>query len=200
MKVRVTELDTFRQWLDSEDDPVESLVRRLRREEPPSEAMLAGIAFHAALEQATEGAVEVMAQEGYKFQFDTPMELALPRVREIRAYKQFEGDHGPIVVTGRLDAIEGRTVYDHKTTGRFNPERYLEGYQWRLYLDIFDADRFVWNVFETKEIEPKVYSVFVVHHMSQVRYPGMELDCLHLIHEFEGFAAKYLPERFANDQ
>ena len=41
-----------------------------------------------------------------------------------------------------LGGIDGLRIEDHKTTSRFEPDWYLPGYQWRLYLDIFGASRF----------------------------------------------------------
>jgi hypothetical protein len=72
-------------------------------------------------------------------------------------------------------------VEDHKTTGRFDPERYLSGYQWRLYLDIFGADLFRWNVFEIKATDdPLTWDVFAQHTLEQYRYPAMSADCARL--------------------
>jgi hypothetical protein len=102
-------------------------------------------------------------------------------------------DYGGIMVSGQVDAIEGKTIYDHKTTERFDAEKYLESWQHRFYLDIFGADRFVWNVWEMNELkEPKCYGVNKLHTLEQYRYPELEADCTALALEYKDFARRYL--------
>jgi hypothetical protein len=196
---RVSEVEAFRQFLHDEDAEPEDLIARLRGQMPASENMLAGTAFHRALELASAGTqVEEVAAEGYTFVFCGDFELALPDIREIRASKTYSVDGEPIVITGQLDAIEGKVVYDHKTTGRFDPERYLGGYQWRLYLEIFGADVFRWNVFEIWQASeiPAVWEVREMHKLQQCRYPGMVQDCERAVADLARFARIWLPERF----
>ena len=105
-------------------------------------------------------------------------------------------------MSGQVDAIEGKTIYDHKSTERFDAEKYLESWQHRFYLDIFDADRFVWNVFEMKNIGETVqdeavsqlYEVRALHPLVQYRYPALETDCTALALEYLDFALKYMPQ------
>ena len=52
MRMSATDLDAFRYWRDNEDADLGALVSQLRRELPPTEPMLAGTAFHKALELA----------------------------------------------------------------------------------------------------------------------------------------------------
>ena len=85
-------------------------------------------------------------------------------------------------------AIDGKRIDDHKTTGRFDPDRYLSGYQWRLYLDIFEADVFRWNVFEVVKTadtpDGQEWSVFGSHRLEQHRYPQLADDCQRLVADF----------------
>jgi len=189
MLARVSNLEAFRYWRESEDAELEPLLASIREESPPSSAMAAGTALHAALETAQEGECDVLYAEGYKFIIRADVTLALPRVREIRGYKNY----GPLRVTGKVDCIEGKRVDDHKSTGRFDPERYIEGYQWRYYLDLFDADRFRWNVFEMDAVDDynhagPAYEVFAFHQLEQFRYPGLHQDCATLAADFYEFA------------
>lgn len=200
MRARVSNLEAFRSWRDDEaykngwvDAPetVEDLVARLCDHEP-SEAMLAGTAFHYALEHAQVG-VEYSTLEAQGFTFLLPdAELELPLIREVRAEKDYSG----LIVSGKLDCLEGRRVDDHKTTGRVDLERYLAGYSWRFYLDIFGADTFRWNVFPIREVTHRVYQVEAPQRLEQRRYPGLHADCARLAAEFREFAAAYLPADF----
>jgi hypothetical protein len=197
MTFRVSEAESFRQWQQDEEADLDLLLARMRGESEASEAMLAGTAFHKALELAPTGLHSSnIGALGYEFRFSDEFELALPNVREVRAGRTYMVDGEPIVISGQLDAIEGKRVEDHKTTGRFDPERYLGGYQWRLYLEIFGADVFRWNIFEIRVMDdPLVWEVFAAHRLEQFRYPGMGADCERLVADLARFARVHLPER-----
>lgn len=191
MLFRVSEAETFRQWRENEEQDLDALLTRLRGLEPPSEAMLAGTAFHKSLELAKAGDFDTLTANGYTFKIETGIELALPEVRELRASKTY----GPITITGQVDALPGLRVEDHKTTSRFDPDRYLSGYQWRFYLDIFEASVFRWNVFEIRMLDEKLYSVYGFHVLEQFRYSDMEGDCTRLAADLAEFAQIHMPER-----
>lgn len=194
MLARVSSIETFRRWRQNEDADAQALIDALTLDEP-SEAMLAGTAFHAAMENVADGDVNVISHDGYVFHLNVDVSIELPKAREIRARK----DYGPLTVTGKFDALDGKTIIDHKTTSRFDAERYVSGYQWRYYLDIFDCDVFRWNVFEMRKIESTTvgvdeYDVFAFHRLEQSRYPGMHDDCLQLALDFYNVVAPLLPE------
>jgi hypothetical protein len=190
-------VEAFRKWeADDEagDEALGDLLANLRGEGESSELMRAGTAFHKALETATTG-VELaeLVADGYTFCITDSLEIGLCEIRELRASKTYVVDDEPITISGQVDQLEGRRVEDHKTTGRFDAERYMTGYQWRLYLDIFGADHFRWNVFEIAAMdEPKCYQVYAQHRLEQFRYPGMEADCLALVTRFARFVREHL--------
>lgn len=196
MMYRVSHVEAFRQWEADEETDLDWLLRRIRGEEPPSERMLAGTALHKALELAPIGQeFAELRVDGYTFRFVGDFELRLSTIRELRGRKTYVVDGLPIEITGQVDQIEGKRIDDHKTTGRFDPERYLEGYQWRLYLDIFNADRFRWNVLEMSETDdPKVWDVFAQHTLEQWRYPGLANDCHALVERFARFVRTHVEE------
>lgn len=190
MLFRVSEVESYRQFRNDPDADLAGLLDWLRNDNP-SQAMRAGTAFHDVLEHAEIGELATAESQGFKFIIEADINLALSRIREVRASKKFAG----ITITGKLDVLDGLRVEDHKTTGRFDPDRYLTGYQWRYYLSIFGAQMFRWNVFEMREVEPKTYLVFKFHRLEQCRYPAMESDCERLAGELAGFARVYMPER-----
>jgi hypothetical protein len=197
MTFRVSEVESFRQYREDDDASLEALVARMRGEVPPSPAMEAGTAFHAALEGSPTGlTVSSIEANGYTFTFAGDFTAELPTIRELRASKTWMVDGEPVTISGQLDCIHGKRVEDHKTTGRFDPERYLAGYQWRLYLSIFGADHFRWNVYEIAERDhPLEWEVFAAHRLEQYRYPAMEDDCALLVQDLARFARVHLPER-----
>lgn len=195
MLARVSNIEAYRQWknwqplFDGQEEPtIEDLVRFITVDEP-SEAMKAGTAFHKAMENAGDGLHTQFEANGYTFLLPDAV-IALPTTRELRAY----GQYGGLTVTGQVDGVEGRIVTDHKTTAKFDPERYLNGCQWKFYLDIFDANEFRWNVFVLKELEPLVYGVSAPQILTACRYPELHDQCEKLAADYLAFARVHLRE------
>lgn len=196
MLFRVSEVESYRQFRADEDMELEQFLARVRGQDEPSEAMLAGTAFHKALENGQPGSCERIEVDGFVFEIEADIALALPTVRETRAARTYLDARHAITVSGQVDGIDGLIVTDHKTTQQFDAERYLSGYQWRYYLDIFNADIFRWNVFELRREALQEYRVVAMHPLVQYRYPGMHEDCARLALDLAEFAAWNLPERF----
>lgn len=191
MLTRVSNIEAHRRWMnwkplfEGQDEPtLEDLVRQITTDEP-SEAMMAGTAFHAAIENAADGDHETFEAMGYRFRLPDA-EIALPSIRELRGFK----DYGALTVSGKVDCLEGNVVIDHKTTSRVDFERYLEGCQWRFYLDIFEAEVFRWHIFEIKEVGERDYEVRPPQAVEARRYPELSSDCARLASEFHDFALR----------
>jgi hypothetical protein len=189
MLTRVSTVESYRRWLnwrplfDGDEEPtLEEFVRSITRDEP-SEAMKAGTAFHAAIETAQIGEHSIFTSQGFGFELPDA-EIELPEIREMRASKRY----GDLIVTGKVDCLDGKVVIDHKTTSRADLDRYMDGYQWRFYLDIFGADAFIWHIFEIKETEPKEYRVSAPQVLRAYRYPELEADCADMAARFLHFA------------
>ena len=193
LRLRVSHLDQFRAWKENEDADLGWLLASLC-ERQPTEEMLRGIAFHLALEKAENITYNRIKVNGFTFVFDCAIELSLPRLREIRRFK----DYGGIEVTGKVDTLCARTISDHKTTSYFDPEGYFKRYAWRYYLDIFNANRFVWNIFEMEDIgdpeNPRTWRVKGFHSLEQYRYPDLERDCGRLALEARDILETYAPD------
>jgi len=198
MRVSVTEIDALRYFMAQEDGDLADLIRRMRREEPPTDAMLAGTAFHTALETIDHGETDTLTADGWTFTIATHAEITLPDIREVKATREYVIDGERVVLVGKVDAVHGCKVYDHKLTGRFDSERFLSGFQWRAYLEIFDADCFIWNVFEApprRTDAPRTRTVTAFHDLRTFRYPGLGDDVTRDLTAFVHFARQYLPER-----
>ena len=195
---RVSHVSAFARYKEDEDMPIGVLINQIRSDEQ-TEAMAKGTAFHKFLEHAQAGETPSTIIDGYTFAFVGDFELYLPPMRETRKAL----DYGGITVSGCVDAIAGKTVWDHKTTERFDAENYLASWQWKFYLDIHGADRFIWNVWEMNELENDApedsimrgtlaYGVHHLHQLTQYRYPELHADCTALAQEYKEFAAKWL--------
>lgn len=196
---RVSNIEAFRQWLnwkpfhENDIEPtIEEFVERLTSHEP-SEAMLAGTAFHKALELAKLGDYDNLEANGYLFKFADDIEIEQPIIREFRANKKYGG----LLVTGQVDGVFNNIVIDYKTTKSFDADRYLSGYQWRFYLDLLGLDVFQWNVFVIKENEPNVYIVKDHHVLKASRYPELTSDCETLAAQYYDFAKEHMPKDYS---
>lgn len=196
LRVSASDIDALRYYLADEDGDLDELLRRLRKQEPPTDAMRAGTALHAALETSQEGSLSEVVADGFRFSFEFDGELDLPAIRELKATREYEVDGVGITLVGKVDAVHGRRIDDHKFTSRYDAERFLVSYQWRVYLDVFDADEFRWNVFEGREVAPQHYVIGHLHKLRMHRYPGMGQDVGRELERFVSFARDHLPERF----
>lgn len=194
MKYRVSHIEAFRRFEQDEEAEVADLIESIAGRSEPTERMRAGTAFHKGLELWKDSAVcDLLEVDGFTFTFRSDMRLYLPLTRELRASKTWIVDGAPITVSGQVDAIDGLCIHDHKTTSRFDPERYIAGCQWKLYLDIFGASVFRWNVFEINELDlPGHYEVRDQHTLEQYRYPALGADCQALVERFARFVREHV--------
>ncbi len=202
LRVSATDIDALRYFMSPPHDTdmeLDELLRRLRKEEPPTEAMMAGTALHRVLETADGECLSEIEEDGYRFLFALNDEIELPPIREMKATREYEIDGFAVTLVGKVDAVHGRRIHDHKFTARYDPERFLNSYQWRIYLDVFDADEFRWNVFEGREIGPKTYGITQLHKLGVHRYPTMGADVERELSRFVSFARDFLPERFFSE-
>lgn len=182
LSASVSNIECFRAWKQDEDLDFNWLMRKIRGEEPQSELMKAGNAFHSAIELMCEGECNTLAFGEYRFDFNCHGEISSPSIREASVEKQY----GDLLVRGRVDAWIGKEITDYKTTGQFDPDRLMEGYQWRFYLDMTESDSFCWKVFVMRDFGPeRCYEIRDVHTLRQKRYPGLHEDCVRLAAEYQ---------------
>lgn len=196
MRVSVTDLDQF-QYFKNSDMELEELLSRLRKQEEKSPEMLRGIAFHEVLEKLDACDIDIIEHNGFRFRFETDAELSLPRIRELKAEKEYEIGGVNVVLVGKVDALQALTVHDHKMTKQIDAENYTDSLQWRCYLDMFGARKFIYNVFQgyeeanTGDIVVKDFQQFTFYD-----YPSMKADISTALNGFVDFAKTHLPERF----
>jgi hypothetical protein len=185
--VSVSNIDRFRRYLDGYGD-LDSLIADLTRKTPSTEPMLRGKAWASAMEHLKSGEHEVIQSEGYRFIFKCYGEIPACSLRELTVF----GEYGEMGVVGRCDRIYGPVVEDDKTSSFIDIEEYIDGYQWRFYLDMFDADIFRWRIWCMKEVKPKTWIVEDTCVFEQYRYPSLHDDCMSLAQEFHEFAKEHL--------
>lgn len=196
IRVSATDVDQLLYFRNEDAMELAELIARLKHPMPSSEAMEAGSAFHKAIELAPMGAYDSLAADGYTFTFEGDQDIDLPVIREMKATRDYVIGDVLVTVVGKVDAIHGKRVDDHKFTAKFDADRYLSSYQWRLYLEIFGADTFRWNVFEGRETGKKAYAIRALHKLRMHRYPTIGEDVERELAGFVAFARDHLPECF----
>lgn len=197
MRISVTDIDSWRYYKATEDMVVEELLRRLRKQEPPSRAMLAGRALHSVLEHAKDGDLDYAEADGFRFRFEADCALSLPSVRELKGEMLIPSRYGPVTLVGVVDGLDG-AIYDHKLTARFDAERYADSYQWRCYLVMFGASKFIYNVFEGQEDEKRAeWAIRGFQQFTLYAYEGMKADVAREVAELADFVAQHVPEKLA---
>lgn len=198
MRISVTTVDSYNYYRNSEKSLSEFLAE-LRKEAPVTPEMESGRAFHSMLEHAAEGdEVDSFEADGYTFEFACNADLALPAIRELKGEAELTVDGEPITLVGKVDAVDGLRVWDHKPTTRFDVEKWTDAFQWRAYLWMFGCNRFTYNVF-VRSVKNGHVKIREVHELDFYRYPGMEQDIRANLHEFVAFARQHLPERLEAD-
>lgn len=198
MRISVSDVDQYLYYRGDEDMELDAILRRLRREEPPTPAMAMGTAFHSILEDATDGdEFEEVERDGFRFVFGMDAEMSLPPVRECKGEHPVMVDGIPVTLVGKVDGIDGMRIWDHKLTGRFDAEKFADAMQWRMYLWMFGAWQFTYNVFVRYEQPDGTILVKDLHSFDFYRYPGMEDDIMRELREYVAFVREHLPEKVA---
>lgn len=201
IRISVTELELLRYFREHDYITSGEVIRRLRREpEEPKPHMVAGHALHAYLQNAKYGdSLTKFKKDGIKFSIDCEINMPLPEVREWKTEYQFSCLGHAVTLVGVLDANSGgHTIYDHKLTKKFNLENYADSLQWRAYLMMFGASKFVYNLFVGGE-KNGVWHVKAFHQLAFHRYAGMEGDVVTATAELVQFFIDHVPERLTKN-
>ena len=174
MRVSVTDLDAYRYYRENEDMTVSDYVARLERRTPQHPRAALGERFHTAL--------EVLARDGnwpdHFFDLSrVDVALARPDLAEFGVRREYFLHGNSVTLSGRIDAMVGRTLVDYKTTRRIDLESYADAMQWRCYLALVpEAEWFQYEVFSLTDIIDE--RCFVADHkrLRLHRYAGLEDD------------------------
>lgn len=202
MKVRlsVTDLDKFGYYLQNESpEAFVALIEDLRGTRPATLQMDAGRAFARVFERMPHGDCGNAEADGWRFDFTVNAHVQLPPLRELKTEMTFPVDGAEVTLVGKADGTAGKVVHDQKLTERFDPEKYLDSYQWRAYLTMFGADTFVYDVFVGKyekqrgEIVKGPIDVVDYHRLEVHSYPEMQFDLLQRVRAVLGVVQRHVP-------
>lgn len=192
MFIHVTSLDSLIWFNKLEDMTLDEMRSRLLRTGEANEKMAMGTAWHSILENPPDE-LSTIEKDGYKFIIECDAEITLPQTREIRATKKYLIDGEEIILSGGCDGITGVKITDHKLTFRENLETYFDSYQWRAYLDIFNASVFEYWLYSATQKGNEI----IINNISSIkmyRYPEMVKDLEEGIYNLVQFIKRYVPE------
>lgn len=192
--VSVSTLDQFRRFRDeliSEDDLVESITGAF----VPTRQILVGREVHELIERAGDSAsCELIDAARCMEMIDREDMLGEPEC-------WISGELAGARITARVDALHGVEVREFKSTwSAFNADRYMASYQWRLYLALSQAQRFVYRVFEMAEGDKGLAHIKADHTLTLAPYVGMVEDCENLIREYFAWADSALARGISLDR
>jgi hypothetical protein len=158
-----------------------------------------GRIYHVTIEtQAEVDGRHARAKEVVDLAFELPDDRAVPvlPVREMKIERVYQTPVGPVLVKGRVDGFDNIEVMDYKFTGQPDLEALAETYQWRIYLDILDAQRFRWEVFTMRDPlrDETAWRICEVQSFTQFRYPNLQADVARAVAEAAVAIDTYAPE------
>lgn len=214
MRLSITVVEAFRLWRDTGDwMDLRDLEATIKRAAEPNEKMLRGIAFHQVLERPTAYREAPFAEHQYRvpardgsgdFVFsgegiDRVLELwpKLPSP-EVKSTFDLEG----ITVVGVADALEGVTVWEAKATEQIEVDKYVDSFQWRALLKLYNATVARYVLAQVKDNGARFIFVNSVLPVSFYRYPKIDDDVRRLVNDCADFIAQrnlvgYVQEREA---
>jgi hypothetical protein len=192
IKIHTTDIESFRWYQQIESMTADEMISRLLRTEPENEKMRLGTLWHEIMEGKPDEITSIQ-RDGYTFEVTFDYEIEFPEICEIRTSKTYIIDGIEVSVTGKCDGITGNRVDDHKLTFRPNPDNYLESFQWKSYLDMFNADRFRYIIYAAKQ-KGKVISINDISTLEVYRYPAMVDDLVSGIRQLVNFIVGYVPQ------
>ena len=197
MRLSVTDLESLRYFRTAEDASLDKLLLDLAHVSAPTPKMEAGRAMAKFFEAAQVGSiVDGSKVDGWTLCFDMDAEIDLPSVREMKVEQEYSTPSGPVTLVGKVDGFHGITVRDQKLTESLDAEgRYVDSLQWRAYLAMLGAQRFIYDVFVGKVVpEEKTILIREYHRLPFYSYPDMQADVSRAVADLAEIVARYQPQ------
>lgn len=189
LRIPVTTLENVRLYL-TDKITTEKLVECITKPYQATRKMQLGTAIHDILENYHNRYVAesniFISCNGFRFETDiidkiySHIDKDAPF--EIKEVKIYELDSEAVEVVGKVDQLHGAIVYENKTTwSGFNSDRYYDSYQWRYYLDMFEAELVIYNVFCLTETKKKGIELKEINKLKFTAYPTLGADVRRLL-------------------
>ena len=118
------------------------------------------------------------------------IELSYPDCREQWLGMVING----IKILGKVDGINATSIHDLKFTSKIDIEKYVNSYQWKMYLLGSGLDKMVYDIFEVK-VDDKVNRVEIknYHKLELYRYENMESEVINVLDGYLGLLGSLEP-------
>ncbi|OJU54558.1 MAG: hypothetical protein BGN93_03460, partial [Acinetobacter sp. 39-4] len=128
---------------------------------------------------------------GFNFLFSDDLDGTI-ELGDVREQKYVTRIFDDVDLVAKIDAETSSKLIDHKLTAVFDPDKYMDAYQWRAYLMVKKYDNFKYQVFEHSGLDKVVDGLTEVkvksyHELHQHSYSGMESDVKALVREVADF-------------
>lgn len=191
-----SKIDSYVYHRSSEQD-VELFVMELLKLTPFSKKAEAGVAFHSYIEKFGYGETPLhFNSNGWEFAItsptDNPIIIPYPYAREIK----FSRNWYNINIFSVIDGIDAYGIHDIKTTSKLNIEKYIESWQWKIYLWLTDNlyNKFIYDIFIV-DIDEKKNKVLIngYERLTLNSYPTMENDIYNIFNEYSDYLDSIKP-------
>ena len=206
--IRVTQIEKFNRYMReaSAYDTEQSVIDGISGTFKGNDYTYIGTAFHKLVEgdysniAKLDNGRAITIDDGYTILMDIEqckvardyadsMPLSF---HELREYKAFNVNGEDVYITGCADIINGLHINDIKTKYSYIcDDDYRDSFQWRMYLQLFEADVFTFDLFlfdgyKKDKNGLDVRGIPIVKHdpIECIRYDKMETDNIQLIAEF----------------
>lgn len=197
LRISTTLIETFRKYRDTDYVSEEELVSSIKGEFVWRDEMKWGEAFHKILEKPEEHREkDGYARDGFFF----PLEVVEPCLAVFNREGVFEAKHTQdfvidgwlITVVVKADQLVGAEGIENKTKwGTFDPDQYIESFQWRYYTLILKVLSITYNVFLLSRYKDETFGLRGIERFTLYPYPKLEEECRELLTEF----VKYIKRR-----
>jgi len=158
---------------------------------PQTVNMRVGHAYHYLLEHPQLSLEGVYERNGFRFA-PSAIEAVLERltpggVFETKVARSIgvtrEGDQ--LVLVSKADHIAGLHISEFKAPlgGSFDAEKYMDSYQWRVMMMLYEANMVTYHIACLKEVDDDVLTLKSIDSMNLFPYPTLESDVKLLVRE-----------------
>lgn len=159
-----------------------------------TDAMQIGTALHKVLEVSEYQVIPRLftindGNNHYKVNVKNDIQIQIPELREVWITKQFQG----LTIRGIVDAISACNIHDFKFTSKVNIARYMDSWQWRVYLWMNPKHtNFIYDLFTVK-IGIKTVDILNYESLELYRYAGLEQEVEEMYSEYFDTLEKLKP-------
>lgn len=186
-KIKPSQLDNYRIFkLEIYEKSVEDMLKDIRGEREPSQAMEFGSQVHKFFETGNAN-----LEESEILQLRTFDEQIPKGINELKFQEEVNGFLFSVVI----DRVVGRTGIEFKTSKQFSSiEFYNNSLQWKIYTMLAGFDKFTYYVFTHNDVRP--YKIKCFDPFTFYPYPTMQKEIFQWVDEFVDFCKIHNVEKY----